>query len=328
MILNMNLDLLDRKILAQLDIDSRQSSKEISKKIGSNKDTVNYRMKRLTDEGIISGWLARVETARFGFNNIKVYIRFQDTDEAKEKEFFEYLNSLPEVGWVVQSSGRWDALFCVWTVSTFAFYRTMTGIMNRFSRNIFEKEIVHNIIWYYYNRKWLLPESQETLGVKYGGQPVHERFDKMDLAILGELVEDSRKKFTEIAGKLRTSPQNVMNRVVRMRKKGMIAQYSIDLDYQKLGIVFTKTFIQLHNVNEEELNAIYRFCEREPRIFALTTTVGAWDLELEMEVTRVEEMMDIMNRLKRAFPNSIKGYDSIVIARQLKMNYLPSPIEG
>jgi len=83
----MELDILDRKILAQLDLDSRQSAQEMARKIRSNKDTVNYRMKRLVDEGIITKWLARVETAKFGFNNIKVYIRFQDTDEEKEKEF-------------------------------------------------------------------------------------------------------------------------------------------------------------------------------------------------------------------------------------------------
>ncbi len=319
----MNLDILDRKILAQLDLDSRQSAKEIAKKTGSNKDTVNYRMKRLVDEGIITRWLARVETAKFGFNNIKVYIRFQDIDEKKEKEFFDYLNSLPEVGWVVQASGRWDALFCVWTDSTFSFYKTMSKITNRFSRNIFEKEVVHNIVWYYYNRKWLLPESGKIHATPYGGEPGRERLDKDDLAILGELATDSRKRFTEIAEKTKISPQNVLNRVKSMRERGVITQYGIDINYEKLGLIFTKTFIQLHNADEKSLTALYRFCEREPRVFALTSTVGAWDMELEMEVARMEEMMDIMNRIKRAFPDMIKGYDSVVITKQMKINYLP-----
>jgi DNA-binding Lrp family transcriptional regulator len=320
----MDLDTLDRKILAQLDLDSRQSAQEIAKKIKSNKDTVNYRMKRLVDEGIITKWLARVETAKFGFNNIKVYIRFQDIDEKKEKEFFDFLNALPEVGWVVQASGRWDALFCVWASSTFSFYKTMSKIMNRFSKNIFEKEVVHNIVWFYYNRKWLLPESGKIHAIQYGGEPCHEKLDKVDMAILGELTADSRKRFTDIAEKIKISPQNVLNRVKSLRAKGVITLYGIDINYGLLGLIFTKAFIALDNADEESLAALYRFCERELKVFALTATVGAWDLELEFEVSRVEEMMDIMNRIKRAFPNMIKGYDSIVITKQLKINYMPT----
>ena len=111
------------------------------------------------------------------------------------------------------------------------------------------------------------------------------------------------------------------------RKPGIPANnqflYGTDINIAKFGLVFCKTFIELHNIDEKSLAAIYTFCKKEPRIFALTTTVGPWDLELEMEVKRVEDMMEIMNRIKRTFPDSIKGYDSIVITKQSQINYLP-----
>lgn len=323
----MALDILDRKILAHLDLDSRQSAKEIAKKAGSNKDTVNYRINRLLSSGVISGFTTHVDTARFGYTNIKTYVRFQDTDEEKEKEFFRYLSSLPEVGWVVRSSGRWDALFCTWAASSFSFYKTLTKILDRFSRNIYEKEIIHNINWFYYNRKWLLPESPETHAIKYGEDPGGSGIDETDRAILKEIVPEARKSFAEIAKRAGIRPQNVLSRVASMRKKGIITKFGMDLDYGTLGIVFTKAFIRLHNIDEKSLGAICRFCEREPRVFALTTALGAWDLELEMEVERVEDMMDIMGRLKRSFPDFIKGYDSIVITRQSGLNYVP-PLKG
>lgn len=319
----MELDALDRKILYELDIDARQSAKSIARKVKSNKDTVNYRINRLINEKIISGFLTRVDNAPLGFNNTKVYVRFQDTDEKKEHEFFSFLDSLPEVGWAVQASGRWDALFCVWNASNFSFYKTLGKIMNRFSRNIYEKEIIQNINWFYYNRKWLLPEDYDVHAVKYGEEPGRERLDRIDAAILEEMVKDARIPFSEIGKRLRTSPQNVLNRVRAMEKKGIITKYGMDLNYEKLGIVFCKAFIELHNADAEALRKIYGYCGREPKIFALTTSLGAWDLELEMEVNRVEEMMDIMNRLKKEFPDCVKGYDSIVITKQKKLSYLP-----
>jgi len=48
-----NIDLKDRKILYELDLNARQSLNEIGKKVGLNKDSVAYRIKRMEDEGII-----------------------------------------------------------------------------------------------------------------------------------------------------------------------------------------------------------------------------------------------------------------------------------
>lgn len=319
----MEIDLLDRKILAQLDTDSRQSSKEIARKAGSNKDTVNYRMNRLIRDGVISGFTTHVDTAKFGYTNIKTYVAFQDIDEEKEGEFFSYIGSLPEIGWIAHASGRWDALFCTWAASSFSFYKTFKKIQNRFSRNIYEKEIIHNINWFYYNRKWLLPDNSRIHAIKYGEEPGKMGVDESDIAILREIVPDARKSFSDIAKRTGISPQNVFNRVASMRKKGIITKFGMDLDYGTLGIVFAKAFIRLHNIDEKSLQSIYRFCEREPRVFALTTTLGAWDLELEMEVDRVEDSLGIMNRLKRSFPDFVKGYDSIVITRQSGLNYVP-----
>lgn len=319
----MELDALDRRILYELDIDARQSAKSIAKKAKSNKDTVNYRINRLVNEKIISGFITRIDNAPVGFNVTKLCLRFQDTDEKKEEEFFSFLDSLPEVAWAVQSSGRWDAILAIWNTSNFSFYKTLSKIMNRFSRNIFEREIIQNINWFYYNRKWLLLEDYEVHAVRYGEEPWRGWLDKMDVAILEELVRDARMPFSEIGKKVRTSPQNVLNRVRAMEKKGIITKYGMDLDYEKMGIVFCKAFIALHNMNEESLKRIYSYCEREPKIFTLVTALGAWDLELEMEVGRVEEMMEIMNRLKREFPDCVKGYDSVVITKQRKLSYLP-----
>ncbi|MBD3398687.1 hypothetical protein GF412_05590 [Candidatus Micrarchaeota archaeon] len=58
----------------------------------------------------------------------------------------------------------------------------------------------------------------------------------------------------------------------------------------------------------------------ELKLFALTASVGAWDLEMEAE--KVEDMMGIMNRVKRRFPDFIKGYESMVITRGRNLSYI------
>jgi len=50
----LKVDLKDRKILYELDYDSRQSLSKIGKKVGLHKNVVLYRIKRLENLGIIS----------------------------------------------------------------------------------------------------------------------------------------------------------------------------------------------------------------------------------------------------------------------------------
>ena len=49
-----NLDLKDRKILYELDSNSRQPLSQIAKKVGLSKEVVNYRIRRLEDQKIIT----------------------------------------------------------------------------------------------------------------------------------------------------------------------------------------------------------------------------------------------------------------------------------
>src|SRR3989344_2112353 len=133
------LDELDKKILYYLDINSRQSLTELAKKVKSNKDTVYYRLQKLMEDDIITRFSTATNTASLGYENIKVYLQFQNFNEEREKEFFAFLRSIPRIGWIVKASGKWDALFCYWGESKFEFYKTFIKIMNKFSKYIYRK---------------------------------------------------------------------------------------------------------------------------------------------------------------------------------------------
>jgi DNA-binding Lrp family transcriptional regulator len=63
--------------------------------------------------------------------------------------------------------------------------------------------------------------------------------DEIDLAILGELIEDARRSYREIAKRLNISVGTVAARVKRMEALGVIKGYSAMVDYEKLGYELT-----------------------------------------------------------------------------------------
>tara|TARA_Y100000034_G_C6827369_1_gene373148 strand:- start:33 stop:1016 length:984 start_codon:yes stop_codon:yes gene_type:complete len=319
---NIVLDDLDRKIIHQLDINSRQSTAEISKKVSSNKDTVNYRINKLLENSVIKRFSVAINTSKFGYQNIKVYFQFQNFSKEVEKEFFDYLQSIPRIGWVVRASGRWDALFCYWAKSSFEFYSVFIKILNKFSKYIYHKEIVHNINWFYYNRKWIDRKDSKIYPILYGEKPGNEKLDDLDTTILERLIDNAKIPIKDIAFETNQSAQTVINRIKGLKNRGIITKFGIDLNYEKLGLLFCKTFVYLDNITKKRLDELYDYCAKQPNIFALTTTLGAWDLELEIEVYRFEEVISIMDDLRDKFKDIIRSYESVIITKQSEVIYI------
>lgn len=62
-----HLDDLDLKILRLLEEDARRSSREIAEKLEVATGTVYNRVKRLTDQGIIKGYIPIIDASKVGF---------------------------------------------------------------------------------------------------------------------------------------------------------------------------------------------------------------------------------------------------------------------
>ena len=68
------IDLKDRKILYQLDLDSRQSFRSIGKKVGLSKDVVASRVKKLQELGIINRFYTEIDLFKLGYICFRYYL--------------------------------------------------------------------------------------------------------------------------------------------------------------------------------------------------------------------------------------------------------------
>ncbi|MCR4335813.1 MAG: Lrp/AsnC family transcriptional regulator, partial [archaeon] len=73
-----DLDLLDRKILYELDIDSRQPLAELAKKVGKSRNVVEYRINKLQKDGVIKNFVTLLDAGRLGLTIWNVYLELQN----------------------------------------------------------------------------------------------------------------------------------------------------------------------------------------------------------------------------------------------------------
>ena len=72
------LDLKDKKLLFELDKNSRTSLSDLAKKLKTSKEVVYYRLNKLIDEKIILRFHTITPLYKFGLTAYKVYLRLSD----------------------------------------------------------------------------------------------------------------------------------------------------------------------------------------------------------------------------------------------------------
>ncbi len=79
------LDEKDKRILEQLDINSRQTDSEIGKKVNLSKQVVNYRINNLEKNYIIDYYYTSTNVGKLGFSSYYIFLQFENLNKEEEK---------------------------------------------------------------------------------------------------------------------------------------------------------------------------------------------------------------------------------------------------
>ncbi|MEB2843168.1 winged helix-turn-helix transcriptional regulator [Rhizobiales bacterium RZME27] len=110
------LDAFDRKIVDALADDGRMSITDLSEKVGLSKTPCQIRLKRLVDEGYITGFRATLNPQKFGLDHIAfTEVKLSDTREKALDEFNTAVKKLREVEECHMIAGSFDYLLKVRT---------------------------------------------------------------------------------------------------------------------------------------------------------------------------------------------------------------------
>ncbi len=102
------LDTTDKQILSNLSENARINAIEIAEKLKISPNTVILRMKKLKENGIISGFKPLIDFSKLNYSEHKALIKFQNITEEKEKELVNFLKEEPAAVGAIKLVGAWD----------------------------------------------------------------------------------------------------------------------------------------------------------------------------------------------------------------------------
>lgn len=321
----MKLDEKDRKILVELDKNARQTDSEISKKVGTSKQVVNYRIKNLLEEGIITNFYTIINVGKLGLNSYYVFLQFENINKEQEKNLLKRINFLDYVGWLVSGTGRWDAIALVYADSTSTFDKFLSKIMGICGTHLHEYNFT-TLITAEHIRYKFLSEEKNLYNIKQTERDQPIELDNKDKKILDKISQNARATVVEISEKIKLPVHVVTYHLKSMIKEKIIEGFKLKININKLGYQWYLLLIQFQRITEERKKEFLQFCKNHKKIYYVTNTIGTYNLMLDVHVKTVEEFKEVLLELKEKFSDVIKLYESLVIFDEYKIDYFPKPL--
>ncbi|MFH1101725.1 MAG: winged helix-turn-helix transcriptional regulator [Methanobacteriota archaeon] len=318
------IDLKDRKILYELDIDARQSLTQIGKKVGLKKDVVSYRIKKMEEEGVIENYWTAINTFKLGYDVFRIYINFRYITSSLKEEIIKYFVDYKNSWVVVSMKTEIDLDVVIWVKDIFEFYQFWEKTLDLY-QDYFEKYALSIYIYAAcYRKSFLLPDegdrhSREMYEVACGGKPVD--IDKTDYQLLNEIAENARLPLVDIGKKIGISAQSVNYRLKNLVKSGVINAFRVNINLSKLDLHHYRAdiFLKDHKLKKPILN----YLKEKPYLEFMNLSIGWADLEPEFIVKDMDELLKILDEINTKFSGTIKKQSFFVTEKFYKLRCLP-----
>ncbi|HLD60119.1 MAG TPA: winged helix-turn-helix transcriptional regulator [Candidatus Bilamarchaeaceae archaeon] len=315
------LDLVDRKILSELDKNARQTYSEIGKKIRVPKETVKYRIGLLQKKKIINGFYTVIDFSKIGFVLYRLYLRLQNITPKIENELIDYLTK-SKVGICYQVNGKYHIALGVWVRDIWEYEEFWLDFKLKFGEYFADYSMSILTEYIEFSRTYLLQEKnpEKEMFVTLS-RTTPEKLGITELKILEVLSNNARVSLVEIAKKLKVSIVTVRHHLKKLISKKIIIGFRPMLNLNSFGMEYYKVdlwFRKFGEVKEIKQNIL-----SHPNVIYTERSVISSDLEFDIEVENFEEFIKIMNSFKEKFPEDIKDYAYYSRIKNYKTSYLP-----
>lgn len=317
------MDVKDRRILAELLLNSRIPVSKLAKNVGVSREVALYRLNRLIREKVILGFYTILDTETLGYSRYTCFFQLRGISNLKEKEFLHFLTEHKFVTYLSPVIGKWNVVFDLLAKSKNHLHSLTKEITDYIKPYIEYYQIISTAT------------EQEIFSTKLVGikkEMGHKRtakkieLDNKDQEILKLISINSRTEYVEMSKKLKLTPNAIKYRLKKMEASGIIKQYIIAIDVRKLNYEWYNLQLKLiENKKEAQLKQFFK--QQQSVIYYYKYLKHKnWDFDIGVIVKNSLELRGFILDLKEHFGDILKINDTYSITEELKWQYSPEGI--
>jgi len=140
-----------------------------------------------------------------------------------------------------------------------------------------------------------------------------KKLSKIEKRILGELDENARKPYSQIAKKLGLSLQLVKYKIEALKKKNILYGFTTLIDPTVFGYAWYRMMIRLSNFSKEKYEELILYLMEHPNVIYIAECGGNWDLMVTFMADHVVKFNRNMFELVDKFPKQIQNYNVLTV---------------
>ncbi len=312
-----HVDTTDLKILRELDKDPRASYKQIGRRTRLNAQTVRYRINRLEEDNIITGYWGFVDLA--GYSVHKILLKNRTLGEDGRAELKEWLLDQSCISWFADLHGAWDYVITVNAETERAFAGLVQELLRRFGDDFQERSFLISTNAFQTNEKYLHAENELHDVFEHDYMDERLETDERDEALLRHLALDGRAGYTELAEHLDITPEAVSKRVRKLRERGLLKGTKIRINVNKLGLSYYHLFVALDE--QDAFDRMRRYCIQHRAATVIMRHLGRYDLHCEF-ILEDDAMRSVMDDIRERFGTEIGTYELLRVRKEYTMHLL------
>lgn len=305
------LDDTDKQILFELERNARIPDVKLAKIVKKSKDAVRYRIKKLEEEDIITGYKTWIDMAKLGFKSGTIYLTLLNIPE-KKKKLIQHVTNNPKTYWIGVAEGLWNIGISSYFKSNEDLFKIKHELMNKFGDIIIDIKLTSLVGVSIHEKNFLI--NKETKLISFTEKVEDYELDEISQKLLKELYWNAKENIAKLADKLNTSVDIIRTRIKNLEKDKIIIRYSAVIDYQKIGYEFHKAFIYLNKFDSEFFTGINNYVENSKVVINMVRQIAAWDLELILFTKNFSEYDKTIGEITKIFKDNIKKIESATMS--------------
>ncbi|MBT3298252.1 Lrp/AsnC family transcriptional regulator [archaeon] len=319
-----SIDLKDKQILYQLELDARQSYSQIAKKTKTSKEVVKYRIDRLKEKGIINKFVLMINGPKLGYSAYKLYLKLRNISEKELNIMINDFKKNENIAWIVTCYGKYDLIIGTIAKDNYESFEINNQIQKDYQKFIHEVTPLNHIDIRHQKRTYIVDKKRtDKYSPFWGGKTQNYKLDEYEKAILSKLCENARKPIIKIASELKSPVDNIHRRLKKLIKDKIIEGSKVSLNKGLLEIQSYKILLQIRFQSLQKEKEFFNRSYQQNNIVNVVRMMGSWNYELDIDVTNITQLNEIMTELKNNFAEEIISYDTLQIFKQYKYNFFP-----
>ena len=327
------LDILDKKILYILLNNGRAEYAKIGKQTGASLEKVKYRINRLVKKGIILGFRTILNYEIIGYSQHTILLKLRSMNNQIRKNAEEILKRSPFTLWVGTCIGPYHFRInvvaknskhlkeVIETIDTALNYQIKDyKILSRVHKQLGKNYLVFSYLSTEEEIKQLNQLQLPTVNHKKKDISI---LDKMDWKILKILSTNPRTTFREIGKILNVTGEDIKYRFDKINSTYIIRNFSISMDFTKIGLIWWAIFLRI--TNKEEEKKLISHIINHAQTTNLIRCIGDWDIEATFFSRQIGDADSYLLELSHRFEENI--LDSLILITNDSLKH-PQIAEG